>query len=69
MPEVKRIKVICPECEKEVELSDGEGVCGNCGLDVGWVMEKRRRDKAVKKLEEREEKESPTKNKKSRFNF
>lgn len=50
-------KVMCPECDKEVTLKDGEGTCV-CGLDVGWVLERRRRDRALEKLKSREEKES-----------
>lgn len=48
MPEEK--KVVCPECDKEVQLKDG--VCPECGLDVAWVQEKVRRDKAVEKLKQ-----------------
>jgi transcription initiation factor TFIIIB Brf1 subunit/transcription initiation factor TFIIB len=47
-------KVMCPECDKDVTIKDGEGVCANCGLDVGWCLEKARRDKAVRKLSEPE---------------
>lgn len=68
MPEPKKVKLICPECDKEVELVDGEGVCGNCNLDVGWVVEKRRRDRAIRKMDEREEGETRPKTKK-RFSF
>jgi hypothetical protein len=68
MPEPKKVKLICPECDKEVELVDGEGVC-DCGLDVGWVVEKRRRDRAVKKLAEREEAEVHPPKTKKRFAF
>jgi endogenous inhibitor of DNA gyrase (YacG/DUF329 family) len=69
MPDNKR-KVICPECEKDVEIVDGEGECPNCGLDVGWVLEKHRRDKAVAKLAAREEEEAPKpKTKKRLINF
>lgn len=75
MPNEPKIKtVICPECKKECTLTkddDGiyQGKCQNeeCGLDVGWVYEKRRRDKAVKSLEDdevREEEKEDDKNKK-----
>ena len=70
MTDVKR-KVVCPECDKEVELVNGEGSCAACGLDVGWVLEKRRRDKAIEKLKQREEAElnppKPGKGKKFEF--
>jgi len=60
--------VICPECGKEVKINkDGEGECPGCGLDVGWCLEKRRRDRAVAKLAEQETDTAPKK--KRRFNF
>lgn len=65
----KKITVICPECDKDVEIINGEGECLGCGLDVGWVLEKRRRDKAVAKLAEREEKELVIPKTKRRFSF
>ncbi len=46
--------VKCPECDKDVKLTDGEGTCANCGLDVGWVVEKARRERAVRRLLEPE---------------
>ena len=53
MPEEK--KVVCPECDKEVQLTK-EGICPECGLDVAWVQEKVRRDKAVEKVKQAAEK-------------
>jgi hypothetical protein len=55
-------KVICPEenCNTETELTynaetkEWEGDCPKCGLDVGWCVEKIRRDRAVRRLTERE---------------
>jgi hypothetical protein len=71
-------KVVCPGegCNTEVELTlntesnEWEGDCSKCGLDVGWCIEKVRRDRAVKRLVEREEAENPNtekKKKKGRF--
>ena len=68
MPDTKK-SVLCPECDKDVELVNGEGTCGNCGLDVGWVYEKRRRDKALDKVKEREEQEQQPPKRKNKFNF
>lgn len=52
-------KVTCPECDAEVELDvDGDGVCGTCGLPVGAVIKKRRVERAVERLRQREEAES-----------
>jgi hypothetical protein len=53
-PEVKL--VICPECETEVNLTEGD-TCKKCGLDVAWCLEKARRDRAVKRLVEGREAE------------
>ena len=58
-PDDKKRTVLCPECEREVVLEDGEGVCDNCGLDVGLVLKRHRTNKAVRKLEERESAENP----------
>lgn len=65
----KKLTVICPECDRDVEIIDREGECSGCGLDVGWVLEKRRRNKAVAKLAEREEKELIVPKTKRRFSF
>lgn len=78
MPGAKTRNVVCPECGKEATLTadeDGvyQGRCKNedCGLDVGWVFEKRRRDKAVDKLKKDEEGENAPqpRNKRGRFSF
>lgn len=65
-------KVVCPECDKEatVILEEGEwtGKCDNCGLDVGYIVEKRRRDKAIKKMDDLEAAGAP-RPKRGRFNF
>lgn len=55
----KELKTQCPECENDVTLTtdedgDYEGTCENCGLNVGRVLTKRRYDKAVAKVAERE---------------
>lgn len=50
--------VECPECETDTPLDeDGQGECPNCGLDVGWVVEKARRDEAVDKYKQRKKEE------------
>jgi len=59
--------VICPECGKEVDLNQNDGVCQNCQLDVAWCIEKRRRDRAVAKLAEAEQEAQPQR--KRRFEF
>jgi hypothetical protein len=59
--ELKEVKRLCPECDKEVTLSidpetgDREGRCANCGIDVGAVINRLRYDKARKKIETEEE--------------
>lgn len=65
----KELKVQCPECDKEVTLIDGEGECKNCTLDVGWVMERHRRDRALGKLKKRESEEDKKAGKKDRWSF
>lgn len=51
-------KVLCPECEAETALnSEGEGFCPKCNLDVGWVLEKARRERAVRKVNDARETE------------
>lgn len=55
-------KTLCPECETEVEIvrtEDGgeEGMCDNCGLNVGQVLTKDRYDRALAKLRENQAKE------------
>lgn len=66
-------KVICPECETEVTLTDGEGECSKCGLDVGEVLERDRYERALQKVRERREKEaggkSKSKKRHSHFSF
>lgn len=59
MPEAK--KVICPECDKEVDLSQNDGVCQNCNLDVGQIVETDRHQRALQKYRERRESEDPNK--------
>lgn len=65
MPEAK--KVLCPECETEVNLSEHEGVCQKCGLDVGQIVEKDRYDTALQKYREKKAKESGAPPKKRRM--
>ena len=53
-------KVLCPECDKEVEITrdaesgDDEGICGECGLNVGRILTRRRYDRAYNKVAESE---------------
>lgn len=52
-------KILCPECETEVEIirdedGDDQGVCGNCGLNVGKILTRRRYDRAYKKVSDAE---------------
>ena len=55
--------VLCPgdDCDAEVNLDesdeDGDVICPKCGLDVGWVIEKDRRDRAGERLRKRREEE------------
>lgn len=58
MPESESKKVLCPECDTEVDLSQNDGECQKCGLDVALIIEKDRYDRALQKLRERREKES-----------
>jgi predicted amidophosphoribosyltransferase len=51
-------KVLCPECDKEVDLSQNEGICQGCGLDVALVIEKDRYERALEKIRSRREQES-----------
>jgi ssDNA-binding Zn-finger/Zn-ribbon topoisomerase 1 len=57
-------KVVCPECDQaDVEIvrddeGDDNGVCVNCGLNVGRVLTKNRYDKALAKVRTGEEEES-----------
>jgi len=69
MPESVKTKVVCPECSTEVELVDGEGRCSKCRLDVGYVVEKRRVDRAIKKMDDEENKEKEPPRRKSRFSL
>jgi transcription initiation factor IIE alpha subunit len=48
--------VVCPECDADVNLAESDK-CPNCRLDVAWIFEKRRRDKALERLKQREEDE------------
>ena len=53
MPVKKKVVCTSKECEgknTEVELMDGEGTCSVCGLDMGWVVEKARRDDALERF-------------------
>ena len=70
----QKISRLCPECEKDVELTidsatgDREGRCSNCGLDVGAALNRHRASKALKKLEkEEEERDKPPKKESSWF--
>jgi len=64
-------KVLCAECDSEVDLSKNEGVCPKCGLDMAAIMERRRYDKALRRIEKREEEESqpPKPKRKKPFGF
>ena len=64
----KTRKVLCPECDTEVERKvtesgDFEGNCDNCGLDVGNIYTKRRYRNADRKIDEREQEEQGNKGK------
>lgn len=69
-PKAKTKKVLCPECETEVEITtdddgDYEGTCPNdeCKLNVGRILTKRRYDAAVKKMDQAEADAADPKNK------
>lgn len=71
VPKSKTKKVLCPECETEVEIvtdddGDFEGICPNdeCKLNLGRILTKRRYDRAVKKMDEAEQQAADPKNKK-----
>lgn len=69
-PEPNKGRIVtCPgdDCDAEVNLDENEGECPKCGLDVEWVMEKARRDRAVKRVEERRAAEQPATQKKRKF--
>ena len=45
-------KVMCPECDKEVDLEAGEE-CSNCGINVAVILERDRYERALERLRER----------------
>ena len=63
MPEPKKRKMLCPDCETEVEITrdsetgDDEGVCPNpeCRLNLGRIITRRRYDNASSKIGKAEE--------------
>lgn len=69
-PKSSERKVLCPECEAETTLnSEGEGFCPKCSLDVGWVLEKARRERAVRRVNEARDAESKPPKKKGWGDF
>lgn len=65
-------KVLCPECDTETEITISKqaikGDCGNCGIDVGAVLTRRRYEKALQRQREREEaEENPEPERRSPF--
>lgn len=44
--------VQCPECEKEVQLTD-DGECPNCHLNVARVLAHDRHERALQKMREK----------------
>lgn len=59
----KKRLVVCPECDTEVDLEETDE-CPKCELNVAKVYEQRRYRKALRKLEEDDERESGAKKKK-----
>ena len=56
--ETEKKKVVCPECDAEVEYSrDAE--CPKCGLAVGAIYERHRANQALEKLREAAKKPKP----------
>lgn len=56
MPDEKKI-VKCPDCEKDHDMATG-GRCASCGLDLEYVFERYRTNKAIRKMEQADAEEA-----------
>lgn len=72
MPQAnEKRKLLCPECEKEVELTaneegEWEGKCPACRIDVGLLVERDRYNRAMDSFRKRREEETAPQNDKEK---
>lgn len=63
MPEPTPKLVLCPECDKEMDINKSED-CPNCGHPVAFTLGRYRSEKALQKLRDLDEKKKEPEKKK-----